>query len=83
VLAEIRGYPRSSNTLGVTVPDRTLEARKVARDYIQQVFNGHRPDLACGFVADEVIWDGGILGDVTGARKLARWPPASSRRCPA
>ena len=32
------------------MPDRTFEAnKKVARDYIQQVFNGHRPDLGRGF----------------------------------
>src|SRR6266487_6638461 len=45
-----------------------LEANKrLAREYIQRVFNDHRPDLSTEYVTDDVVWHGGILGDIAGA----------------
>ena len=45
-----------------------LEANKMlAREYIQRVFNEHRPDLSTEYVTDDVVWHGGILGDIAGA----------------
>src|SRR5258708_5697509 len=45
-----------------------LEAnRRLAREYIQRVFNEHRPDLSIEYVTDDVVWHGGILGDIAGA----------------
>jgi len=41
--------------------------KKVARDYIQRVFNEHKPELAKDYVTPDVVWHGGILGDVAGA----------------
>ena len=48
-----------------------LEANKrLAREYIQRVFNEHRPDLSTEYVTDDVVWHGGSLGDVSGAENL-------------
>ena len=45
-----------------------LEAnKKLARDYIEQVFNQHNPAAAADFVTPDVVWHGGSLGDITGA----------------
>src|ERR1700722_14108892 len=44
-----------------------LEANKnLARDYIEQVFNQHKPDQAASFTTRDVVWHGGSLGDVAG-----------------
>ena len=44
-----------------------LEAnKKLARDYIDQVFNQHKPERAADFVTDDVVWHGGSLGDIPG-----------------
>jgi steroid delta-isomerase-like uncharacterized protein len=49
-----------------------LEAnKKLARDYIDQVFNQHNPDKAADFVTGDVIWHGGGLGDIAGPQNLA------------
>src|SRR6202043_4046364 len=49
-----------------------LEANKrIAREYIQRVFNEHRPDLSIEYVTDDVVWHGGILGDIAGAGNLS------------
>src|ERR1700749_3663084 len=48
-----------------------LEANKrLAREYIQRGFNEHRPDLSNEYVTDDVVWHGGILGDITGAANV-------------
>jgi len=48
-----------------------LEANKrLAREYIQRVFNEHRPDLSTEYVTDDVVWHGGVLGDITGAANV-------------
>ena len=55
-----------------------LEANKrVVRAYVEQVFNGHRPDLATKFVTPDVVWRGGLLGTVTGATNLVGMLTAS------
>jgi steroid delta-isomerase-like uncharacterized protein len=41
--------------------------KKIAREYIQRVFNGRRPELAKDYVTPDVVWHGGILGDIAGA----------------
>ena len=46
-------------------------SKKVARDYIDQVFNQHNPGKAADFVTDDVVWHGGGLGDVAGPENLA------------
>jgi predicted ester cyclase len=38
----------------------------LARAYIGEVFNEHRPDLAPKYLAPEVSWHGGTLGTVVG-----------------
>ena len=49
-----------------------LEANKrLAREYIQRVFNEHRPDLSVEYVTDDVVWHGGGLGDIAGPQNLA------------
>lgn len=49
-----------------------LEAnKKLARDYIDQVFNQHSPAKAADFVTGNVVWHGGGLGDVAGPENLA------------
>ncbi len=44
--------------------------KKIARDYIAQVFNAHQPALAAEFVTPDVVWHGNSLGDVAGAANL-------------
>jgi hypothetical protein len=49
-----------------------LEAnKKIARDYIDQVFNQHNPGKAADFVTSDIVWHGNSLGDVAGAENLA------------
>jgi len=49
-----------------------LEANKrLAREYIQRVFNEHRPDLSSEYVTSDVVWHGGILGDIAGAGNVS------------
>ena len=45
--------------------------KKLARDYIDQVFNQHNPAKAADFVTSDVVWHGGGLGNITGADNLA------------
>ena len=48
-----------------------LEAnKKLAREYIEQVFNQHKPDKAADFVTRDVVWHGGGLGDIAGVQGL-------------
>jgi predicted ester cyclase len=48
-----------------------LEAnKKLARDYIEQVFNQHKPERAADFVTTDVVWHGGGLGDIPGVEGL-------------
>jgi len=56
----------------MTFTTEKLEAsKKLARDYIDQVFNQHNPAKAADFVTGDVFWHGGALGDITGAENLA------------
>ena len=56
----------------MTATTDKLEAnKKLARDYIDQVFNQHNPDKAADFVTGDVIWHGGGLGDIAGPENLA------------
>ena len=56
----------------MTVTTEKLEAsKKLARDYIDQVFNQHNPGKVSDFVTGDVVWHGGALGDITGAENLA------------
>src|SRR6202046_2501079 len=45
--------------------------KKLARDYIDQVFNEHNPAKAADFVTRDVVWHGGGLGDIAGPDNLA------------
>ena len=48
-----------------------LEAnKKLAREYIEQVFNQHKPENAADFVTSDVVWHGGGLGDIPGVEGL-------------
>jgi steroid delta-isomerase-like uncharacterized protein len=48
-----------------------VEANKrIAREYIQRVFNEHQTDLINDYVTPDVVWHGGILGDVAGAENV-------------
>ena len=56
----------------MAVTTEQLEAnKKLARDYIDQVFNQHNPAKAADFVTSDVVWHGGSLGDISGADNLA------------
>ena len=56
----------------MAVTAEELEANKrLARDYIDQVFNQHNPAQAADFVTGDVVWHGGSLGDIAGADTLA------------
>jgi len=67
----------------MTVTTEKLEAsKKLARDYIDQVFNQHNPAKAADFVTGGVVWHGGALGDITGRGEPGRAPRGrSSGRC--
>jgi predicted ester cyclase len=55
----------------MAVTTEQLEAnKKLARDYIDQVFNQHNPTKAADFVTGDVVWHGGGLGDVAGPENL-------------
>jgi steroid delta-isomerase-like uncharacterized protein len=48
-----------------------LEANKaLAREYVERVFNQHKPEQAGDFVTDDVVWHGGALGDIAGVEGL-------------
>jgi steroid delta-isomerase-like uncharacterized protein len=51
--------------------------KKLVRAYTDEVFNGHRPDLAAKFVTPDVVWHGGLLGTVTGPENLVGMLTAS------
>ena len=56
----------------MTTTTEQLEAnKKLARDYIDQVFNQHNRGKAADFVTGDVIWHGGGLGDIAGLENLA------------
>ena len=56
----------------MAVTTEQLEAnKKLARDYIDQVFNQHNPAKAADFVTGDVVWHGGGLGDIAGPDNLA------------
>ena len=56
----------------MTATTGQLEAnKKIARDYIDLVFNQHNPGRAADFVTSDVVWHGGSLGDIAGADNLA------------
>jgi steroid delta-isomerase-like uncharacterized protein len=56
----------------MTATTEQLEAnKKIARDYIDLVFNQHNPGRAADFVTSDVVWHGGGLGDIAGAGNLA------------
>jgi predicted ester cyclase len=58
--------------MAMTVTTEKLEAsKKLARDYIDQVFNQHNPGNAADFVTSDVVWHGGGLGDIAGPDNLA------------
>jgi steroid delta-isomerase-like uncharacterized protein len=44
--------------------------KKLAREYIGQVFNQHKPEKAADYVTNDVVWHGGSLGEITGAEGL-------------
>lgn len=46
------------------------ENKKIARDYIAQVFNAHRPDLGASFVTPDVVWHGNTLGEIKGVENV-------------
>ena len=50
---------------------RLADNKKIAREYIQRVFNEHKPELATDYVTPDVVWHGGILGDIAGAENVA------------
>ena len=56
----------------MAVTTEQLEAnKKLARDYIDQVFNQHNPAKAADFVTGDVVWHGGGLGDIACPDNLA------------
>jgi steroid delta-isomerase-like uncharacterized protein len=55
----------------VTTTEQLEANKKIARDYIDRVFNQHNPGKAADFVTSDVVWHGNSLGDVAGAENLA------------
>jgi steroid delta-isomerase-like uncharacterized protein len=47
------------------------ERLRIAREYIDVVFNQHSPERAVEFVSPDVIWHGNTLGVVAGAENVA------------
>ena len=69
----------------MTATTDKLEAnKKLARDYIDQVFNQHNPGKAADFVTGDVIWHGGgTEGSLPGAPadgQPVRWDAADIYR---
>src|SRR4029077_7762823 len=63
---------KDSEERAMTATTDKLEAnKKLARDYIDQVFNQHNPGKAADFVTGDVVWHGGGLGDIAGPDNLA------------
>jgi hypothetical protein len=59
----------------MTATTDKLEAnKKLARDYVDQVFNQHNAGKAADFVTGDVVWHGGGLGDIAGPQNLAGLP---------
>jgi len=65
----------------MTTATEQLEAnKKIARDYIDQVFNQHNPGNAADFVTSDVVWHGnslaalviGVSADQQGSQPLYR-----------
>jgi steroid delta-isomerase-like uncharacterized protein len=56
--------------MAVTTEQLTAN-KKLAHDYIDQVFNQHNPAKAAEFVTADVVWHGGGLGDIAGPDNLA------------
>jgi predicted ester cyclase len=55
----------------IMADDKKIEANiALAREYIEKVFNDHRPELAIDYVTPDVTWHGGTLGTVEGAENL-------------
>ena len=54
----------------MTVSGQLEANKKVARDYIDQVFNRHNPGRASDFVTSDVVRHGGGLGDIAGVENL-------------
>ena len=54
-----------------TTTEQLKANKKLARDYIDQVFNQHNPSRAADFVTGDVIWHRNSLGDIVGAENLA------------
>jgi steroid delta-isomerase-like uncharacterized protein len=50
--------------------DQLAANKKLARAYIDQVFNQHKPDHAADYVTSDLVWHGGSLGDISGAESL-------------
>jgi steroid delta-isomerase-like uncharacterized protein len=56
----------------MTATTKQLEANKrLARDYIDQVFNKHNAAKAADFVTGDLTWHGGSLGDIAGSENVA------------
>ena len=64
-----------------TITEQLEANKKLARDYINQVFNQHNPSKAADFVTGDVVWHGNSLGDIAGAENLAGLLGRSSGRC--
>src|SRR5689334_24751116 len=63
---------KDSEERAMTTTTEQLEAnKKLARDYIDQVFNQHDPGKAADFVIDGVVWRGNSLGYIAGAENQA------------
>ena len=55
----------------MTTTEQLEVNKKLARDYIDQVFNQHNPSKAADFVTGDVVWHGNSLGDIVGAEKIS------------
>jgi hypothetical protein len=56
---------------GMSSTEQIEAKKKLAREYMEQVFNQHKPGKAADFTTPDVVWHGGSLGDVAGVEGVA------------
>jgi predicted ester cyclase len=61
------GGPRQREETHLNPVDSTAQTNlMLAREYLDRVFNAHRPELAAEYLTPNVKWHGGTLGTIEG-----------------
>jgi predicted SnoaL-like aldol condensation-catalyzing enzyme len=62
-----RGRPRQREETHLSTQISTTPTNPaLAREYLDRVFNAHRPELAAEYLTPDVKWHGGTLGTIEG-----------------